>query len=83
MEIDFEFSSIEFKNNNGSEIGFEIKNIFNFNSNAGKLNKKLYLISRLYTAISVLKKYLRRSFRVDSRSDFVNTERGRFHYIKD
>jgi hypothetical protein len=40
MEMDFEFPFIKFENNSGSEIGFEIKNIFNFNSNAGKLNKK-------------------------------------------
>jgi hypothetical protein len=53
LEIDFEFSFIKFKNNSRSEIEFEIKNIFNFNSDAGKLNKELYLISRLYAAISI------------------------------
>jgi hypothetical protein len=53
MKIDFESPFIKFKNNNGSEIEFEIKNIFNSNSNVGKLNKKLYLISHLYTAISI------------------------------
>jgi hypothetical protein len=53
IEIDFEFPIAEFKNNSRSEIGFEIKNIFNFNSDAGKLNKELYLIFRLYTAISI------------------------------
>jgi hypothetical protein len=53
MKIDFEFPIAEFKNNNRSEIKSEIKNIFNFHSDAGKLNKELYLISRLYTAISV------------------------------
>jgi hypothetical protein len=56
MEIDFEFSSTKFKNSSGFEIKFEIKNIFNFNSDAGKLNKELYLIYRLYKAISILKK---------------------------
>jgi hypothetical protein len=50
LEIDLEFPFIKFKNNNKFEIEFEIKNIFNFNSDAGKLNKKLYLIFRLYTA---------------------------------
>jgi hypothetical protein len=53
MEIDLEFPTAEFKNNNKSEIKFEIKNIFNFNSDAGKLNKELYLISPLYIAISI------------------------------
>jgi hypothetical protein len=53
MKIDFEFPIAKFKNNSKSEIEFKIKNIFNSNSNAGKLNKKLYLIFRLYTAISV------------------------------
>jgi hypothetical protein len=53
MKIDFQFPIVKFKNNNKSEIGFEIKNLFNFNSNAGKLNKELYLISRLYAAIFI------------------------------
>jgi hypothetical protein len=53
MKIDFEFSSAEFKNGSESEIGFEIKNIFNFNSDVEKLNKELYLISRLYIAIFI------------------------------
>jgi hypothetical protein len=53
MEIDFEFLFTKFKNSSESEIGFEIKNIFNLNSDAGKLNKKLYLISRLYIVISI------------------------------
>jgi hypothetical protein len=53
MKIDFEFPSIKFKNGSGSEIGFEIKSIFNSNSNAGKLNKRLYLIFRLYIAIFI------------------------------
>jgi hypothetical protein len=53
MKIDFEFPIAKFKNNNKFEIGFEIKSIFNFNSDAGKLNKKLYLISRLYAAIFI------------------------------
>jgi hypothetical protein len=53
MKIDFEFPIAIFKNNSKSEIKFEIKNIFNFNSDVGKLNKELYLIFRLYTAISV------------------------------
>jgi hypothetical protein len=53
MEIDFEFLFIKFKNGSGSEIEFEIKNIFNFNSDVGKLNKELYLASRLYTTISI------------------------------
>jgi hypothetical protein len=56
LVIDFEFPSAKIKNSSKSEIKFEIKNIFNFNSDAGKLNKELYLISRLYTAISVQKK---------------------------
>jgi hypothetical protein len=47
MEIDFEFSLIEFKNGSGLEIEIEIKGILKFNLDAGKLNKKLYLISRL------------------------------------
>jgi hypothetical protein len=55
MEIDFEFSIAKFKNNNKFEIEFEIKDIFNSNSDAGKLIKKLYLISHLYIAISVQK----------------------------
>jgi hypothetical protein len=53
MKIDFESSFTKFKNSSGSEIVFEIKNVFNFNSDAGKLNKELYLIFRLYTAISI------------------------------
>jgi hypothetical protein len=53
MKIDFEFPLIKFKNDSESEIEFEIKNIFNFNSDAGKINKKLNLIFRLYIAISV------------------------------
>jgi hypothetical protein len=53
MEIDFEFPIAKSKNNSKSEIEFEIKNIFNFNSDAEKLNKELYLIFRLYTAISI------------------------------
>jgi hypothetical protein len=53
LEIDFEFPSTEFKNSSRSEIEFEIKNIFNSNSDVGKLNKKLYLVSRLYTAIFI------------------------------
>jgi hypothetical protein len=53
LEIEIEFPSIEFKNGSRSETGFEIENIFNFNSDAGKLNKELYLISRLYIAISI------------------------------
>jgi hypothetical protein len=53
MKIDFEFPIAKFKNNSKSKTEFEIKNIFNLNSDAGKLNEKLYLISRLYTAISI------------------------------
>jgi hypothetical protein len=53
LEIDLEFLFIESKNSSRSEIEFEIKNIFNSNSDAGKLNKKSYLIPRLYAAISV------------------------------
>jgi hypothetical protein len=53
IEIDFEFPTAKFKNSNKSKIRFEIKNIFNFNSNVGKLNKESYLIFRLYIAISV------------------------------
>jgi hypothetical protein len=53
IKIDFESPTAEFKNNSRSEIKFEIKGIFNFNSNAEKSNKELYLISRLYTAISI------------------------------
>jgi hypothetical protein len=56
MKIDFAFPFIQFKNGSGSEIGFEIKNIFNLNSNAEKLNEKSYLISRLYTAIFIYEK---------------------------
>jgi hypothetical protein len=41
LEIDFEFPFIKFKNGSRSETESEIKNIFNFNSDAGKLNKKL------------------------------------------
>jgi hypothetical protein len=37
--MDFKFSSTKFKNNSGFKIEFEIKDIFNFNSDAGKLNK--------------------------------------------
>jgi hypothetical protein len=40
IEIDFEFPITKFKNNSKFEIKFEIKNIFNFNSDVGKLNKK-------------------------------------------
>jgi hypothetical protein len=53
MKIDFEFSFTKFKNDSGSEIKFEIKNIFNSNSDAEKLNEKLNLISRLYITISI------------------------------
>jgi hypothetical protein len=53
MKIDFEFPIAKFKNNSKSEIGFEIKNIFNLNSDAGKLSEELYLIFRLYIAISI------------------------------
>jgi hypothetical protein len=53
LEIDLEFLFIESKNSSRSEIEFEIKNIFNFSSNVGKSDKKLYLIFRLYTAISI------------------------------
>jgi hypothetical protein len=53
IKIDFEFPIAESKNNNKFEIRFEIKNIFNSNLNVGKLNKELYLIFRLYTAISI------------------------------
>jgi hypothetical protein len=53
IEIDFESPITKFKNSSKSKIGSEIKNIFNFNSDAGKLNEKLYLIFRLYIAISV------------------------------
>jgi hypothetical protein len=56
MEIDFESPTAEFKNSNKFEIKFEIKDIFNPNSDAEKLNKESYLISRLYTAISAQKK---------------------------
>jgi U3 small nucleolar RNA-associated protein 14 len=52
MEIDFESSIAESKNNSKSEIEFETEDIFNSSSNAEKSNEKLYLISRLYTAIS-------------------------------
>jgi hypothetical protein len=53
IEIDFEFPPAKFKNNNKFETEFEIKNIFNSNSDAGKLNEKPYLIFRLYIAISI------------------------------
>jgi hypothetical protein len=53
LKIDFEFPFTKFKNNSKSEIKFEIKSILNFNSDAGKLNEELYLIFRLYAAISV------------------------------
>jgi hypothetical protein len=53
LEIGFEFPFAEFKNDSKSEIKFKIKNIFNFNSDAGKLNEKLYLISLLYIAIFI------------------------------
>jgi hypothetical protein len=56
MKNDFEFSLIKFKNSTRSEIGSEIENIFNFNSDAEKLNKKSYLIFRLYAAIFIQKK---------------------------
>jgi hypothetical protein len=49
IKIDFEFSFDKFKNSSGSKIRFEIKNLFNFNSNAGKLN----LIFRLYITIFI------------------------------
>jgi hypothetical protein len=62
LKIDFEFPPAKFKNDSRSETGFEIKNIFNFNSDAGKLNEKLYLISRLYTAISIQKKNIYEDF---------------------
>jgi hypothetical protein len=52
-ETDFEFSATEFKKSSKSETESEIKSILNFNSDAGKLNKKSYLISRLYTLISI------------------------------
>jgi hypothetical protein len=51
IEIDFEFPTAKSKNNSKSKIKSEIKNIFNFNSNAGKSNKELYLVSRLYATI--------------------------------
>jgi hypothetical protein len=51
MKIDFESLSIKLKNNKFI-IGSEIKEIFYFSENIGKpLNKKYYLIFRLYTAI--------------------------------
>jgi hypothetical protein len=53
MKIDFESPLTKFKNNNGFEIESEIENILNFNLDAGKLNKKSHLISRLYTAIFI------------------------------
>jgi hypothetical protein len=53
LEIDFEFPFTESKNSSRSEIRFEIKDILNPNSDAGKLNKKPYLMFRLYAAISV------------------------------
>jgi hypothetical protein len=53
MKIDFESSLIKFKNDNKFEIRFEIKNTLNFNSDAGKSNKELCLVSRLYIAISI------------------------------
>jgi hypothetical protein len=83
LEIDLEFSSAESKNGSKSETESEIENIFNSNSNAEKSNKKLYLILRLYAAIFILKKYLRGSFRIDSRSNFIDIEKERLHYIKD
>jgi hypothetical protein len=52
MKIVLESPFTKFKNSSESETRSDIKNIFNSNSNAGKLNKKSYLISRLYTAIS-------------------------------
>jgi hypothetical protein len=48
LKIDFESPPTKFKNDSKSEIEFEIKNIFNFNSDVGKLNKESYLIFRLY-----------------------------------
>jgi hypothetical protein len=53
LKIDFEFPSAKFKNSSRSEIKSEIKDIFNFNSDVGKSNEKLYLISRLYLAIFI------------------------------
>jgi hypothetical protein len=53
LEIDFESPFTKFKNNSKSEIEFEIKNILNFNSDIGKLNKESYLVSRLYIAIFI------------------------------
>jgi hypothetical protein len=53
IKIDFEFPPAEFKNSSEFKIKSEIKNIFNLNSDAEKLNKELYLISRLYTTISI------------------------------
>jgi hypothetical protein len=53
MKIDFESPSIKFKNSSEFKIEFEIKDIFNFNSDAGKLNEELYLISHLYAAIFI------------------------------
>jgi hypothetical protein len=82
IEIDFEFPPAEFKNNSGSEIESEIKNIFNFNSDSEKLNEKSYLIFRLYVVISAQKKYLRGFFRIDNKSNFVNIKKGRSHRIK-
>jgi hypothetical protein len=82
IEIDFEFPTAKSKNNNISKIEFEIENIFNFNSDAGKSNKESYLMLRLYTAISIKKIYLRESFRIDNKSDFTNIKKGRLYYIK-
>jgi hypothetical protein len=62
IEIDFEFSIAKFKNSSRSKIRSEIKNIFNFNSDAGKSNKKLYLIFRLYIAIFAQKKNIYGNF---------------------
>jgi hypothetical protein len=53
LEIDLESPLTKSKNSSKSEIRSEIKDIFNFNSDAGKLNEELYLISYLYTAISI------------------------------
>jgi hypothetical protein len=83
LKIDFEFPPTESKNSSKSKTKFEIKNIFNLNSNAGKLNEESYLISRLYIAISILKKYLRGFFRIDNKSNFINIKKRRFHRIKD
>jgi hypothetical protein len=53
LEIDFESPPTKSKNNSRSEIGSEIENILNSNSDAGKLNKESHLMPRLYTAIFI------------------------------